>query len=99
MIDHHANLTDDYRLLLMEPDFFEDLGVVVDHGAIDFQIVVDSLGRTICLRWDVWRPFVQYLRDERDMKTAFKGFQDLAVKIQEAEALAARKKGRRATAG
>lgn len=100
MIQHHQELTEDYRLLLMEPDFFEDLGVVVNHGAIDFELVVDSLGRTICLRWKVWKSFVEHLRVERDMPSAFSAFADLAQKVEEFEAKkAAGETPREATAG
>lgn len=95
MLDHYNSGADEYRSFLMEPDYFEDLGVLVNHGGIDFDVVRDSLGITVARRWDKWRPFINHLRDEIANPTAFSRFEDLAKRIREAETLDERNRRRR----
>jgi hypothetical protein len=79
----------------MEPDFFENLGVLEKHHGIDFKIIRDTYGIFVSRRWDKWRPVINMLRDDLANTTAYAQFQRLDEKIQEAEVKHARKRRRR----
>ncbi len=72
----------EYRELLTEANFLEDLAIMVQRGGIDFDIVNKSLGASIPYRWSLWKPTAYWLRDEitKD-RTTFKEFEGLAKKI------------------
>jgi hypothetical protein len=86
MLGHREAHSHDYRRLLMEPDYFEDLGILIKYQAIDFRIVRDSLGTTVVHRWSQWKPFIDRLREEPRNRIAFCRFQELAGRIEQAEA-------------
>ena len=82
-IIHYRDTNDEnYRKLLTEPSFLEDLAISINHGGIHFDIVKDSLGYIIWDRWCLWQPTVDELRDLRGEKTVFVHFQELAEKMQ-----------------
>lgn len=89
---HYRQGAEQYRLFLMEPDYFEDLALLVNYRLIDFAVVRDSLGITVARRWDVWRPWIEYVRNEIPNATAFSLFEGLANDIRTAEALSASRK-------
>jgi hypothetical protein len=72
----------DYRVLMTEPNFLEDLAILVDHHGIDFKVVNKSLGPRIADRWGLWEPTAQWLRHEvtRDTRI-FVEFEKLALRI------------------
>lgn len=81
-----ANDPAEYRSLLVEPDFFEHLGVLVKYGGIDFKVVRDSYGITVLRRWDKWHSVIGLLRRELKNPTAYGQFEKLAERIRKAEA-------------
>ena len=95
MWDLKTNNAAEYRSLLEEPDWFEYLGVLEKHGGIDFKVVRDAYGITVSRRWKKWRPVVEHLRDHLPNPTAYRNFQNLAEKIEEAEAKHERKRIRK----
>lgn len=71
----------EYRELLTEPNFLEDLAILIDAGGIDFEIVNQSLGPTIPYRWSLWRPTADWLRELKKDQRTFREFELLAKKI------------------
>lgn len=82
VIYYRATNHENYRKLLTEPSFLEDLAISINHGGIHFDIVKDSLGYIIWDRWCLWQPTVDELRDLRSERTVFVHFQELAEKMQ-----------------
>jgi Domain of unknown function (DUF4760) len=72
---------DDYYKLLREPNYLEDLGVLVRHQGIEFGVIQDSFGYLLVERWNRWKPFVVWLREEVKDETYFENFELLAVAI------------------
>lgn len=72
----------EYRELLTEPSFLEDLSISINYSGIDFKIVKDSLGYIVWDRWCLWQPTVQELRIRRNEPTVFENFQQLAESIK-----------------
>ncbi len=52
-----ANDTEAY-VLFREPDYFEQLGALEEHGAVDFELIRAVLGRRLVDRWDLWAPSI-----------------------------------------
>jgi hypothetical protein len=71
----------EYRELLTEPNFLEDLAILIDAGGIDFKIVNQSLGPTISYRWSLWKPSAYWLRDLKNDPRVFRDFELLAKRI------------------
>jgi hypothetical protein len=71
----------EYRELLTEPNFLEDLAILVQRDGIDFEIVNQSLGATIAYRWSLWQPTVDWRRELRKDPRTFCEFEDLAKRI------------------
>ena len=53
-----ANDTEAY-VLFREPDYFEQLGALEDHGAVHFDLVRTMLGRRLVDRWELWQPSIE----------------------------------------
>jgi len=70
-----------YLELLREPNYLEDLGALWKNSAIEVDIIRDSLGDTLLTRWELWEPFVQWLRDQYDDQSVFHNFELLAVAV------------------
>ncbi|GJO17890.1 hypothetical protein NJB1507_08470 [Mycobacterium marinum] len=70
-----------YRELLTEPNFLEDLAIMIDRGGIDFGIVDRSLGPTIAYRWSLWKPTADWFRQLKHDPGIFKEFEKLAKRI------------------
>jgi hypothetical protein len=85
MLKYYAAGAEEYRSFLMEPEYFEELVVLMKHGGIDFDVVQDSFGATIPHRWNVWRPFIEHIRREVEDPAAYIRFEYLAQRILEAE--------------
>ena len=43
-------------VLYRELDYFEQLGALEKHGAVDFEMIRTLLGRRLIDRWELWRP-------------------------------------------
>jgi hypothetical protein len=64
------------------PNFFEDLAILEQAGAITFNMIQKSLGWTIVKTWDRWRPAVDYLRDTKEPDPVYSHFQHLAERMR-----------------
>ncbi len=74
--------TEELFVLERIPNFFEDLGVLEDQGAISEEMVWMSLGRTICETWDRWEPAVSFLREKFADARVYENFEALARRMQ-----------------
>jgi hypothetical protein len=74
-----ANNDPEYGVLLRQPNFLEDIAILVKHHGIDFDIVNDSLGYNIAYWWSLWKPTVDQLR--RSQPLIYKEFEQLAKRI------------------
>jgi len=74
----------EYRELLTEPSFLEDLAILIDCNAIGFEVVDKSLGSVIAYCWSLWEPTVVELRKLRRESLTFKEFENLAIEIGKA---------------
>ncbi|OMC32016.1 hypothetical protein A5739_11390 [Mycobacterium colombiense] len=72
----------EYRELLTEPSFLEDLSILVDNEGIDFDIVMASLGYIVWDRWCLWQPTIEELRAVRNEESVFENFQKLAYRVK-----------------
>jgi len=73
----------EYRELLTEPSFLEDLAILVHNEGIDFDIVMDSLGYIVWDRWCLWQPTIETLQTLRKEKSVFENFKKLAYHIKD----------------
>src|SRR5262245_876095 len=44
-----------------ELDYFEQLGALEDHGALQFDLIRATLGRRLVDRWELWQPSIEAL--------------------------------------
>jgi hypothetical protein len=45
-------------VLYRELDYFEQLGALEKHGAVDFEMIRTLLGRRLIDRWELWQPAI-----------------------------------------
>lgn len=77
--------TQDPRGYILErvPNFFEDLSVLEQVGAIDFESIRMSLGRSVVDVWDVWEPTIRYVRHKfGDDQEIYQHFERLKVRME-----------------
>lgn len=72
----------EYRELLTEPSFLEDLAISVKYEGIDFEIVMASLGYIVWDRWCLWQPTIETLQKLRNEKSVFENFKNLAYRVK-----------------
>ena len=75
----------DPRSYILErvPNFFEDLSVLEQVGAIDFEMIRMSLGRSVVEVWEIWEPTIRYRRKKfGDDEEIYGNFEKLVVKMQ-----------------
>jgi hypothetical protein len=82
IIELRQNNDSEYRELLTEPSFLEDLSILVKYHGIDFEIVKDSLGYIVWDRWCLWQPTIEKLQTLRNEESVFEHFKDLAERIK-----------------
>jgi len=70
----------EYRELLREPNFLENLAILVERHGIDFGIVNLSLGDIIAYEWSLWKPTVYACRHD-DEPLLYCEFEKLAKRI------------------
>jgi len=75
------NHPDDYYILIRVPNFFENLEVLVEEGAISLDVVEKLLGSPAVYWWKRWEASVKYLREAHDQPTAYEKFEDLAANL------------------
>ncbi|MGW4096839.1 DUF4760 domain-containing protein [Mycobacterium sp. NPDC004974] len=71
----------DYRTLLTDPSYLEDIAIMVYLGQMDPDLVNESLGFHVPYRWSLWRPTIEALRDMDEAPTRFERFEQLAMDI------------------
>jgi hypothetical protein len=72
---------EDYRKLLTEPNFLEDIAIMVQRGGMDFDLVNLSLGFSVPYRWSLWKPTIDELRRVDREPLIYKEFEWLARRI------------------
>ncbi len=77
---------DDETLDILEriPNFFEDLAILEEVGAIPFEMIKKSLGGVIVTYWDTWKEATKYLRDREAYDPVYSNFERLAEKMRAA---------------
>lgn len=70
----------EYGKLLKQPNWLEDIAILVKHNGIDFSIVNDSLGYNVAYTWSLWKPTVDWLREESN-PLIYTEFEALAKQI------------------
>ena len=45
-------------VLFREPDYFEQLGALEEHGGFDFVLISTMFGDRLVERWNLWRPAI-----------------------------------------
>ena len=74
-----ANDTEAY-VLFREPDYFEQLGALEEHGGFDFALIRAMLGQRLVDRWELWRPSIDALGGPQ----VYPLFDQLARKMEQA---------------
>ena len=76
-----ANDTEAY-VLFREPDYFEQLGALEEHGGFDFALIRAMLGQRLVDRWTLWEPSIEAMGGE----AVYPMFASLAHKMELATA-------------
>jgi hypothetical protein len=71
----------EYRKLMTDPNFLEDIAIMVDYGGIDFDIVDQSLGYNFPYRWSLWKPTIVAFRQEAKIPDLYENFEKLSRRI------------------
>jgi hypothetical protein len=69
-------------VLIRSPNFFEDLAVLHDAGAITFEMIRKSLGGTLVSQWDHWYPAIDHLRGDQKYDLVYENFEALAERMR-----------------
>jgi hypothetical protein len=68
----------DYRKVVTDPNFLEDIAIMIDYGGIDYEIVYQSLGWHFAYRWTLWKPTIEALRVADEVPGLYENFQKIA---------------------
>ena len=71
-----------YYVLLRLPDFFEELGLLVNYQCLFPQLAKDMFGTAIKYHYARYEPTVKLLRETYKDQTIYKFFEDLTKKCQ-----------------
>jgi hypothetical protein len=71
-----------YYRLLAEPGFYEDMALLLDREAIEYETLRDWIGSSIVLRYDKWKEFVESLRKLPGYSQSYVAWQELADRIR-----------------
>ena len=69
-----------YYVLLRLPDFFEELGLLVNYECLSPQLAKDMFGTAIQYHYTRYKPTIEFLREKYKDETIYKFFKDLANK-------------------
>jgi hypothetical protein len=56
-----------FYCFLREPNFYEDLALLLDAKAIELPTISQWIGRAVISRWDQWRLAVEWMRVQPDL--------------------------------
>ena len=76
--DFQANNDPNFYKLMMIPDFFEELGLLVNSTCLNLQLANDLFGTAINHHYVRYEPSIKYLRDKYKDDNLFKFFSQLA---------------------
>jgi hypothetical protein len=68
--------------LLRVPNFFEDLAILNEEGAISIEMIRKSLGGVVVATWDHWKPATLEMRGDQNYDLVYEHFEGLAEKIR-----------------
>jgi hypothetical protein len=71
----------DYRKLITDPNFLEDVAIMINYGGIDIDIVRESLGWHFAYRWSLWKPTVVALRIADNVAETYENLEELAKRM------------------
>ena len=58
LVRHVAANDVEAYVLFREPDYFEQLGALEEHGGFDFDLIAKMFGAQLVERWNLWRPAI-----------------------------------------
>jgi hypothetical protein len=58
LVRHVAANDVEAYVLFREPDYFEQLGALEEHGGFDFDLISKLFGTQLVERWNLWRPAI-----------------------------------------
>jgi hypothetical protein len=67
--------------LIRVPNFMELLSVMVNAGALSFEMVDDWLGELVVDWWERWDPAIQFIRGEKERERIGEAWESLARRI------------------
>jgi hypothetical protein len=81
ILDLQARNDVEYRQLMTDPNFMEDVAIMIRFGGIDFEMVNESLGFHVPYRWSLWEPTVVALREKDGVDELYIQFENLAMEV------------------
>lgn len=81
LIDLHNKKGREYHLLMREPGYLEDLGVIYYHDGIKRDTLFNLMGLQIQDRWWVWDEALRELGGERRADFHFAYFREMAAEL------------------
>lgn len=73
--------SEELYILMRVPNFWEDLGTLVDVGAADYDTVRRIYGIDIGSDWEHWAPVIAFLRETRGQPSMYEAFEGLATRV------------------
>ena len=55
----------EYGTLLRQTNFLDDIAILIKYKGVDFDMVYDSLGFNIAYLWTLWKPTIDWLREDQ----------------------------------
>lgn len=74
--------TKDAYLLLRVPNFIETLAVLVDAGAVEYDLVRKIYGSDIRRYWDLWEPVISFAVEQEGQSSMYEAFGALASRLE-----------------
>ena len=72
-----------YYVLLRLPDFFEELGLLVNKKCLHPQLAKDMFGTAIKYYYDRYKLTIKYLQEKYQDQTIYKFFSDLVTQVSD----------------
>jgi hypothetical protein len=71
----------EYRKLLRQPNFLQDVAILIKLQFVDLDIVLNSFGHTIPYQWSLWKPTIDEMRQTAKVPAIYEEFEHLAKRI------------------
>jgi len=72
-----------YYVILRLPDFFEDLGLLVNKKCLSLQLAKDMFGTAVKYHYNLYKDTIENMRKIYKDQTIYKFFEDLAEEIKD----------------